>query len=72
MAELKGVVKSLAALDCYAGSGRNNGEYYRRDSTYESVISVKERDQLIKKLEIEIATIQDEVDDFNLTTQIVL
>jgi AAA+ ATPase superfamily predicted ATPase len=70
MAELKGVVKDLSYLSCYSGVSGN--EEYRKATAYDSVITVKERDELIKKIEKEIATIQDELDEFNLRTEIAL
>lgn len=70
MAELKGVVKSLSHLPCH--SGLITDEDYRKVINYDSAIPVKERDELVKKLEQEIATLQEELDEFNLTTYLVL
>lgn len=66
MAELKGIVRSLVRLDCHTGVLTD--ETYQKTTIYESVISARERDELIQKFENEIAQLQDELDEFNLLT----
>lgn len=68
MAELKGVVKRLLYLNCH--SGILTDESYQKTNTYVSVISVKERDDLIQKFEDEIALLQDELDEYNAKTEL--
>jgi hypothetical protein len=71
MSELKSLVKHIKMMDCTNGF---DSDYYnhRNDSsiTKNSEISVVERDNEIKFLELRIEQLQDELDEHNFTTQI--
>lgn len=69
MAELKGVVNNLRWLNCAEGVNSYSDE--KRRVIFTSVISTVERDELIKRFEEEISQLQDELDEFNLVTEIV-
>jgi len=71
MSELKSLVKHIKMMECTNGI---DTDYYnhRNDSsiTKNSEISVVERDNEIKFLELRIEQLQDELDEHNFTTQI--
>lgn len=68
LSELKSLVNNIKKLECSEG----NVYSYRSDAPrqMESEITVKERDSLVEKLELEIEQIQDELDSYNVTTHI--
>ena len=66
MAELKSHVTKLIQLDCSSGKQKNwEGEF-----TKVSEIKIADRDHLIQIAESEIEKLQDELDEFNATTNI--
>jgi len=71
MAELKSLVKHLKMMECAEGV---DTDYYSRRSELtvikHSEISVVERDNEIKFLESRIEQLQDELDEYNIITQI--
>jgi len=68
MAELKSHVSKLNNLDCSSGKQKSWGgtEYTNKVSE----IKVRDRDYFIKVAETEIEKLQDELDEFNATTNI--
>lgn len=70
LSELKNQVKLLKTLDCTEGVPSRS----RYDSvdlpSRKAEITVIERDSMIKDMETQIETIQDELDEWNHTTQI--
>jgi hypothetical protein len=68
LSELKSLVKHIKQMECSEG----NVYTYRSDTPrqMESEITIKDRDSLVEKLELEIEQIQDELDMYNVTTHI--
>jgi hypothetical protein len=71
MGELKSLVKNLKSMSCTNGI---DDDYYGRRSDTTTVknseITVVDRDNEVKNLEDKIEKLQDELDEHNLTTQI--
>lgn len=68
MAELKSHVSKLSGLDCSSGKQKSWGDTEYTNKVSE--IRIVDRDYLIKMAETEIETLQDELDEFNATTNI--
>jgi hypothetical protein len=68
MAELKSHVSKLSGLDCSSGKQKSWAE--TEYSNKISEIKIVDRDYLIKVAETEIEALQDELDEFNATTNI--
>ena len=68
MAELKSHVSKLAVIDCSSGKQKSWGDTEYTNKVSE--IRVVDRDYLIQVAEAEIEMIQDELDEFNATTNI--
>jgi len=68
MAELKGMVKQLKAMS--VEEGKQSERYSLGTSEKEVEVTVVERDQKIKDLEATIEKLQDELDTYNVTTEI--
>ena len=68
MAELKSHVSKLSGLDCSSGKQKSWGDTEYTNKVSE--IRIVDRDYLIKVAETEIETLQDELDEFNATTNI--
>jgi hypothetical protein len=68
LAELKSMVKQLRNLDCSVGKQSS----YRREEPVvkTTVITLIQRDEMIKKLEVQIEEIQEELDAHNAKTKI--
>ena len=68
LAELKSVAKQLRNLDCTTGkySGYRSAEPIIKNA----VIGLLKRDEMIKEIEAEIETIQEELDNHNAKTKI--
>ncbi len=66
LSELKSVVSQLRTIDC--SQGKVNAGYGREPIVRETIITILERDELIKKYEAEIETLQEELDEHNLKT----
>ena len=70
LAELKSLVKQLKSIDCSSGKQAANRHSQEKDIVKESVISLVERDNLVKKFEEKIKVIQEELDNYNAKTKI--
>jgi len=68
MAELKSHVSKLSNLDCSSGKQKSWGDTEYTNKVSE--IRIVDRDYLIKVAETEIEKLQDELDEFNATTNI--
>jgi len=68
MAELKSHVSKLSGLDCSSGKQKSWAE--TEYSNKVSEIKIVDRDRLIQIAESEIEKLQDELDEFNATTNI--
>jgi hypothetical protein len=69
MSELKSQLSNLKGLDCY--EGKYNNRYSGETPIMKEVeIGELEKDQLIAQMELEIETIQEELDHHNATTTI--
>jgi hypothetical protein len=68
MAELKSHVSKLNQLDCSSGKQKSWGDTEYTNKVSE--IKIVDRDYLIKVSEEEIEKLQDELDEFNATTNI--
>lgn len=69
MSELKTLSKGLRALNTL--SGKKNDPYGRGEATlHNAVIGVVDRDVIVKRMEDEIESIQEQLDKFNATTNI--
>jgi len=70
LSELKNDIKHLRSLKCTEGKTRarfvNEGELIQRVSE----VSIVERDNMISEIESKIEKLQDELDEFNIITQI--
>jgi hypothetical protein len=66
LSELKSVVSQLRSIDCT--QGKFNSGYGREPIVREAIITITERDELIKKYETEIEDLQEELDAHNLKT----
>jgi hypothetical protein len=68
LAELKSIVKQLRGLDCSTGKQSS----YRREEPVikTSVISLLQRDEMIKSIEVEIEQLQEELDAHNAKTKL--
>lgn len=70
LSELKSIVKYVNSINC--ADGKERASYGQTEPRYLEVeIGVVERDNMIKAFEVEIDTIQDELDYFNATTELV-
>ena len=63
LSELKSLAGQLRHLDCEKSKDKNS-------NISEPVISIIERDELVKKLDLEIESIQEELDNHNYRTTI--
>lgn len=70
LSELKSQVKYLKTLDCSSGKTRSRFIADGQSINKISEITTIDRDSLIKRFESEIERIQDELDEFNIKTQI--
>ncbi len=71
LSELKSLVSKYKLIDCTEGiSSDSYSRRLEKQSVKKSEISVLEKDSLIKKLESQIETIQEELDAHNATTKI--
>jgi hypothetical protein len=68
LAELKSHVSKLNSIDCSSGKQKSWGDTEYTNKVSE--IKIFERDHFIKITEEEIEKIQDELDEFNATTNI--
>lgn len=70
MSEMKSIIVALKKMDCT--EGKSNRDRYRLESelVFTSEISLVNRNQEIKSLEVKIEEIQDKLDTFNATTEI--
>lgn len=68
LAELKSMAKQLRGLDCSAGK---QSSYRREESVIKtSMISLLQRDEMVKSVEVEIEQLQEELDTHNGKTKI--
>jgi hypothetical protein len=74
LAELKGLVATLKALDVRHGVFKEGGSFARADYEVEYVAQLKKAavDTLVAELDAEISTLQDELDEFNHTASVEL
>jgi hypothetical protein len=70
MSEMKSTIAALKKMDCT--EGKSSRERFRMESemVLTSEISLVNRNQEIKMLEVKIEEIQDKLDTFNATTEI--
>lgn len=68
LSEMKSIVAQLKRLDCT--EGKVGSRYGSEPVTRNAVISIVERDDLIKQYEAEIEKIQEELDLFNSKTSV--
>ena len=68
LAELKGMVKQMRVMSIE--EGKQTDRYSMNASEKEVEVNVVERDQMIKNLEEKIERLQDELDTYNVTTEI--
>jgi hypothetical protein len=72
LSELKSVISKMKGVDCNHGPVHSRGGYGTPSETIQmaAVIQVIERDQIVEKLEAEIEMIQEELDRWNINTDI--
>jgi hypothetical protein len=72
LSELKSVISKMKGVDCNHGPVLSRGGYGTPSETHQivAVIQVIERDQIVEKLEAEIEMIQEELDRWNVITEI--
>jgi t-SNARE complex subunit (syntaxin) len=68
MAELKSHVSKLNSIDCTSGKQKSWGDTEYTNKVSE--IKIVDRDYLVKLSEDQIEKLQDELDEFNATTNI--
>jgi hypothetical protein len=70
MSEMKSIIAALKKMDCT--EGKSNRDRYRMESevVLTSEISLVNRNDVIKSMELKIESIQDKLDTFNVTTEI--
>jgi hypothetical protein len=70
MSEMKSIIAALKKMDCT--EGKSNRDRYRMESevVLTSEISLVNRNDVIKSMELKIEIIQDKLDTFNATTEI--
>lgn len=70
MSEMKSIIAALKKMDCT--EGKSNRDRYRMESEVilTSEISLVNRNDVIKSMELKIEIIQDMLDTFNATTEI--
>lgn len=68
MSELKSIIKTYKQLSC--SEGKTSSRYGTEVSYMESIITISDRDNIIKEIEDKIEEIQDRLDVFNATTEI--
>lgn len=67
LSELKNIIKQIKSIDC--SEGKSFSGYGRSEASIKnSLISVVERDELVKKYETEIEDLQEILDAHNLKT----
>ncbi|MES2517891.1 MAG: hypothetical protein V4585_07270 [Bacteroidota bacterium] len=69
LSELKGLAQFYKHLDIKDGLSKDHS-YDEMLQGYESVLKVKQRDDLVIELETRIEALQDELDEFNILTEI--
>lgn len=74
LAELKGLVATLKALDVRHGTFKEGGSYAQPAYEIEYVAQLKKADvdALVTELEAEISALQDQLDEFNHATSVEL
>lgn len=68
LSELKSQIKSIRTISCE--SGKTTHPYKDIVTEKESIISIADKDTLIKNLEEQIEKLQEELDEFNYKTNI--
>lgn len=70
ISEMKSIIAALKKMDCT--EGKSNRDRYRMESevVLTSEISLVQRNDVIKSMELKIENIQDKLDTFNATTEI--
>jgi hypothetical protein len=69
LSELKGLAQFYKRLEIKDGLSRDS-RYDENLQGYESIFNVKQRDDLVTELETRIEVLQDELDEFNVLTEI--
>lgn len=73
MEETKDIIQMLKNLDCSSGISTRRRSYMDTDEeliTYESQFDKKEVDDMISSYVSKVSRLQDEIDEFNYTTEV--